>query len=169
MPDVPDAGAAGPGTTARGLGHTGYMVDVSRTLTVRPALPTVIGYLKDFAHAESWDPGTVSCVQISDGPVAVGTEWRNVSVFRGKETTLTYRLERIEVDKLVFVGRNKTATSTDTVSFAALRGGGTSITYHSHVVFHGIAKLADPFMKKEFDRLGDELIGTMTAAVDELD
>ena len=145
------------------------MVNVSRTLSVRPAPATVIGYLKDFAHAEAWDPGTVSCVQITSGPVGVGTEWRNVSVFRGKETTLTYRLERIEDDRLVFVGRNKTATSTDTVSFVALGDGGTSITYRSDVVFHGIARLADPFMKKEFDRLGDELIGTMTTAVNKLD
>lgn len=145
------------------------MVDVSRTLTVRPPLPRVIGYLKDFAHAESWDPGTVSCAQVTDGPVGIGTEWRNVSAFRGRETTLTYRLESIEDDQLVFVGRNKTATSTDTLSFAPLDDGGTSITYHAHVVFHGIARLADPFMKKEFDRLGDELIDTMTTAVDKLD
>jgi hypothetical protein len=37
------------------------------------------------------------------------------------------------------------------------------------VVFHGLAKLADPFMKKEFDRLGDALIGTMTTALGKLD
>ncbi|HEY0814593.1 MAG TPA: SRPBCC family protein [Pseudonocardia sp.] len=145
------------------------MVDVSRTLTVRTPPPTVLDYLKDFANAESWDPGTVSCTQSTEGPVAVGTEWRNVSQFRGRETTLTYRLERIEDDRLVFVGRNKTATSTDTISLAALDGGGTSVTYRAHVVFHGIARLADPFMKKEFDRLGDELIGTMTVALEKLD
>lgn len=144
------------------------MVDVSRTLTVRPALPAVVDYLTDFARAEEWDPGTVTCVRITDGPVRVGTEWRNVSVFRGKETTLVYRLEQIAADRLVFVGRNKTATSTDTVTFGALPDGGTSITYRSEVVFHGLARLADPFLKKEFDRLGDELIGTMTAAVNKL-
>jgi hypothetical protein len=145
------------------------MVDVSRTLTVRTALPTVVEYLKDFANAESWDPGTVSCTQVSAGPVGVGTEWRNVSEFRGRETTLIYRLERIEDDLLVFVGSNKTATSTDTLSFTALDDGGTSITYHAHVVFHGIARLADPFMKKEFDRLGDELVDTMATALEKLD
>lgn len=145
------------------------MVDVSRTLTVRTDLEKVVAYLRDFAHAESWDPGTVSCTKSTDGPVAVGTEWRNVSQFRGKETTLTYRLEKDEDKLLVFVGRNKTATSTDTISFGALDAGGTSITYHAKVVFHGFAKLADPFMKKEFDRLGDELIGTMTKSLEALD
>ncbi|RZT84211.1 polyketide cyclase/dehydrase/lipid transport protein [Pseudonocardia sediminis] len=144
------------------------MVDVSRTLTVRPALPTVVEYLKDFARAEEWDPGTVTCVKITDGPVGLGTEWRNTSEFRGKNTTLVYRLEDIADDRLVFVGRNKTATSTDTVTFTPLDDGGTSITYRSEVVFHGLAKLADPFMKKEFDRLGDELVPKMTTAVNKL-
>jgi carbon monoxide dehydrogenase subunit G len=143
------------------------MVDVSRTLTVRAPLPSVVDYLKDFAHAESWDPGTVSCVQTTAGPVGVGTEWRNVSEFRGKETTLTYRLAELEPQRLVFVGRNKTATTTDEITFAPVDGG-TELTYHAHVEFHGVAKLADPFMKKEFDRLGDELIGTMTRALEAL-
>ena len=145
------------------------MVDVSRSITVPTALPKVVSYLKDFANAESWDPGTVSCTQTTGGPVEVGTEWRNVSEFRGRETTLTYRLDAVADDRLVFVGKNKTATSTDTLSFTAPDGGGTTITYHAHVVFHGLAKLADPFMKKEFDRLGDELVGTMTTALEKLD
>jgi carbon monoxide dehydrogenase subunit G len=143
------------------------MVDVSRSLTVRTPLPAVVDYLKDFAHAEEWDPGTVSCVQTTDGPVGIGTEWRNVSQFRGKETTLTYQLERAEERRLVFVGTNKTATSTDDLTFEGLDEG-TTITYHAHVEFHGLAKLADPFLKKEFDRLGDELIHTMTTAVEKL-
>jgi len=143
------------------------MVDVSRTLTVRTPLPAVVDYLKDFAHAEEWDPGTVTCVQTTEGPVGIGTEWRNVSQFRGKETTLTYRLDRVEERRLVFVGTNKTATSTDDITFAETADG-TAITYHAHVVFHGLAKLVDPLMKKEFDRLGDELVHTMATAVEKL-
>lgn len=144
------------------------MVQVSRTLTVRPDVATVVDYLRDFANAEQWDPGTVTCVRIGDGPVEIGTEWRNTSVFRGKETTLVYRLEQAGPTRLVFVGRNKTATSTDTITFRALDGGGTEVTYAVDVVFHGIARLADPFMRKEFDRLGDELVHTMATAVDKL-
>lgn len=144
------------------------MVDVSRTLTVTTPLPAVVEYLKDFANAEEWDPGTVSCRQITEGPVGIGTEWRNVSEFRRRQTTLVYRLERAEERRLVFVGKNKTATSTDDITFAETGSGGTTITYAVHVVFHGLARLADPFMKKEFERLGDELIHTMTAAVEKL-
>jgi carbon monoxide dehydrogenase subunit G len=144
------------------------MVDVSRTLSVSTPLPKVVDYLRDFARAEEWDPGTISCTQTTDGPVDVGTEWRNVSEFRRRETTLTYRLEKVEDARLVFVGRNKTATSTDDLTFTPTPAGGTTVTYHAHVVFNGLAKLADPFLKKEFNRLGDELVGTMSAALEKL-
>ena len=131
------------------------MVDVERVFTVNKSMAQVHDYLRDFARAEEWDPGTVSCRQQSPGPVAVGTTWANVSEFRGKETELTYTLTQDSPDHLQFVGENKTVTSTDDISFAEVDGG-TRITYHAEFEFHGLAKLAVPFVKGELDELGDK-------------
>ena len=92
------------------------MIDVQRTFTVSKDPGQVVAYLKDFGNAEQWDPGTVTCVQVSPGQVEEGTTWRNVSKFRGKETELTYRLDKLSEQELVFVGENKTAHSTDTIT-----------------------------------------------------
>jgi carbon monoxide dehydrogenase subunit G len=144
------------------------MVHVQRTFTVTPSVEAVVDYLKDFAHAEAWDPGTVSCTREGgDGPVAVGTTWHNVSKVRGKETELTYRLERLEGARLTFVGENKTATSTDDITFRATDAG-TEITYDSDIVFHGLAKLADPLMHGEFEKLGDETVDQLTRVLNAL-
>ena len=59
------------------------MPTVSRTFRVDPAPASVIDYLKDFSHAQEWDPGTEQCMQTSPGPVAVGTRWHNVSTCTG--------------------------------------------------------------------------------------
>jgi carbon monoxide dehydrogenase subunit G len=131
------------------------MIEETRTFVVRRLRADVVQYLSDFGNAEQWDPGTVSCVQNSPGPIAVGTTWRNVSRFRGKETELTYRLVEASDERLVFVGRNNTATSTDTMTFEDAGPGGTEISYHAAIEFHGLAKLATPFLKSEFDKLGD--------------
>jgi carbon monoxide dehydrogenase subunit G len=144
------------------------MVHVERSFVVLPPVEEVVGYLKDFAHAEAWDPGTVRCTREGDsGPVQVGTTWHNVSKVRGKETELTYRLERLETHRLTFVGKNKTATSNDDMTFDAVAGG-TRITYKSDITFHGIFKLADPFMRKEFEGLGDQTVEKMTRALNQL-
>jgi carbon monoxide dehydrogenase subunit G len=145
------------------------VVHVQRTFTVDPPVDLVVGYLKDFAHAEAWDPGTERCERdgVATDPVVVGTKWHNVSKVRGKETELSYRLERLEPARLTFVGTNKTATSTDDITFQE-SGGGTRITYDSNIVFHGLAKLADPIMRREFERLGEETVEQMTTVLNGL-
>ena len=99
------------------------MVHVQRTFTVNQPVDVVVDYLKDFGHAEQWDPGTVSCTRVGNGPVGVGSSWQNVSKVRGRETQLEYRLERLEPRRITFVGKNKTATSTDDITLAEASGG----------------------------------------------
>jgi carbon monoxide dehydrogenase subunit G len=145
------------------------MVHVQRTFPVSKPVAEVVDFLKDFGNAEAWDPGTVACTRQAGevGPVRVGTKWDNVSKVRGKETKLTYRLERLESQRITFVGENKTATSTDDITFETVDGV-TQISYDSNIVFHGLAKLADPFMRKEFERLGDETVEKMTRVLNAL-
>jgi carbon monoxide dehydrogenase subunit G len=131
------------------------MVDVTRTFDVATPLREVLDYLKNFANAEEWDPGTLSCDPLGDGPVAVGSRWHNVSKIAGVETELDYELTRLEPGRVVFVGRNDTATSTDDISLvAAAERPGTTITYHATIEFHGAAKLAAPLAKVAFEKVG---------------
>ncbi|GAA3001649.1 SRPBCC family protein [Actinokineospora diospyrosa] len=133
------------------------MVDVTRTFTVQTAPDAVLDYLRDFARAEEWDPGTIRCDRLDDGPVRVGSTWRNVSKFLGSETELTYELTAAEADRLRFVGKNDTATSTDDIRVLPGEHQGTSsVTYHAHVEFHGAAKLAAPLAKIALEKLGTE-------------
>ncbi len=140
------------------------MITVERTFDVGRSPEVVVGYLKDFAHAEEWDPGTKTCVQQTDGPVAVGTRWHNVSELKGHRTELTYELVRLEPGHLTFVGRNGSATSTDDIHVAAADAGAT-ITYHAQIELHGIARLVQPLLEREFERLGDETRDRITAAI----
>ena len=80
---------------------------------------------------------------------------------------LSYELTQAEPDRLTFVGKNKTATSTDDMTFESVDGS-TSITYRSTVVFNGLAKVVDPLMKREFNRLAQELVPLMTRTLEAL-
>jgi carbon monoxide dehydrogenase subunit G len=140
------------------------MVDVERSFMVEQPVATVVEYLMDFSRAQDWDPGTLECTRVDPGPVRKGSEWHNVSEFRGRRTELTYRLVRLEDRRLTFVGTNRTATSTDDLTFRPTEGG-TLVTYHSAVRFKGLARLADPFLRGEFERLGDELTRSLPEAI----
>jgi len=143
------------------------MVSVIRTFTVDKPMKEVVEYLADFSHAAAWDPGTRSCVRTDDGPLAVGSTWHNVSEFRGKEARLSYRLVQREDNRLVFQGENKSATSTDNMTFTPVESG-TSISYQAHIEFHGIIKLFGWIAQAEFNRLGDETVVQMTRVINAL-
>jgi carbon monoxide dehydrogenase subunit G len=128
---------------------------VSRTFSVTTPPEVVIPYLADFSHAEAWDPGTVSCVATEPGPVAVGSSWHNTSKIAGISSELTYTLERLSNQQIVLVGRNKTATSTETIEVTPA-GTGSSITYTNETVFNGVAKLAAPLVKIVFEKIGKD-------------
>ncbi len=137
------------------------MPTVSRTFTVARPPDAVIGYLKDFANAEEWDPGTVSCSRADSGPVAVGSTWHNVSKVAGITTELTYALKELEADHLVFVGENDSATAVDTIRVAP-SGAGTEITYRADLTMHGLAKLSTPAMKLIFEKLANDTAKRLT-------
>jgi carbon monoxide dehydrogenase subunit G len=145
------------------------MVDVTRTFTAAVALDKAAAFLRDFSNASAWDPGTESCTQVSDGPVAVGTQWHNVSKLFGVTTELTYTLVTDEPDHVVLEGKNKTATSVDDITLTAEGPASTRIEYHAHVEFNGAAKVAGPFLKAGFEaKVAPETVEKMTAALERL-
>ncbi|MFJ9344168.1 SRPBCC family protein [Streptomyces sp. NPDC101733] len=131
------------------------MVAVQRSFTVARPSSVLRDYLKDFARTEEWDPGTKTCERLDAGPVRVGSSWSNVSVFRGRETRLTYRLVRLDENRLTFVGENKSVTTTDDVVLTPREGGATRLTYRARLDFKGLLRLAEPFLRKDFERLAD--------------
>lgn len=141
------------------------MPTVERTFTVTPPPAEVIEYLKDFARTEEWDPGTQSCTQNGSGPVQVGTTWHNVSKFAGRETELEYELKELTDSRLVFVGNNKSATTTDTITVLP-QGTGSEITYRADLELHGLASVAGPALKPIFEKLADDTEKQLTEVLD---
>jgi carbon monoxide dehydrogenase subunit G len=137
------------------------MATVERTFTVTASPAAVLAYLKDFGHAERWDPGTESCTRTDSGPVAVGSTWRNRSKIFGISTELIYTLRELADDRVVFVGENDTATSIDTIAVRP-SGSGSELTYHAEVAMHGFARLADPVVRLAFEKLAGDTEKQMT-------
>ena len=128
----------------------------------------VIAYLADFSHAERWDPGTERCVRQDSGPVRVGSSWQNVSKIAGVRTELLYTLEELSADRIVLVGRNETAISTETIEVTATSTG-SSITYTNRVEFQGAAKAATPLAKVIFEKLGNDTEKRLVEVLNGLD
>ena len=143
------------------------MTTVARTFEVLPAPAVVMEYLKDFGNAEEWDPGTVTCTRLDPGPVQVGSRWHNTSRIAGITTELTYELTELAGDRIVLVGHNDTATSTDTIAVEPHQSG-SRITYQALIEMKGAARLAAPLVKVVFEKVGNDTVDEMTRAINRL-
>jgi len=144
------------------------MITISRTFTVAAPAEAVFAYLKDFGNTNEWDPATQQTTRNDAGPLAVGANWHHASKVLGVRSELTYLLQAVESDRLVFVGRSEGATSTDTITVRPAAAGRTEVTYRVELEMHGLAKLAAPVMKIEFERLGDETAVRLTEVLNRL-
>lgn len=147
------------------------MIRVTRTTTVTASPEAVVAYLQDFGNAEEWDPGTRSCTRLDDGPIRVGSSWRNVSRVLGRETTLDYALVELRPDGVVFEGRNSGARTVDDIRVAPADGeetAGTAVDYLATVELQGWSRLAYPLMHLAFVRLAHSTIEQLRRTLDGL-
>ena len=132
------------------------VMDIVRSVTVDQPVERVFTYLSDFTTTTEWDPGTVRTTrEVGDG--GVGTRYRNVSRFLGRETELVYVVEELSpLQRVRLRGENRTVVAHDTMSFTANTDGTTTVTYRASFELNGLARLAGPLLGPAFRRLGDE-------------
>jgi len=141
------------------------MIRIQRVVTVGRSVGEVFAYLADFENTNEWDPGTVRTTRIA-GSGGVGTTYRNVSRFAGRETELEYTaVELREPGLLRFRGENGTVTAHDTIWLEPTGPGVTELTYRAEFVFKGIARWLAPLLRRQFSKLGDDAARQLRAVL----
>ena len=144
------------------------MVNVVREFTVKADPAAVVDYLKDFSHAEEWDPGTVSCTRKDSGEIAVGSQWDNTSKLLGNTTSLVYELEELRPDGVKFRGTNAQSVAYDIIDVAPAPEG-AKVRYEADITLKGVAKLADPALKILFEaKVAKEVVEELTRVLESL-
>lgn len=137
---------------------------LERTITTTAPIDSVFAYLSDFTSTNDWDPGTVKTTLIS-GDGGVGTDYRNISKFAGRETELIYTVIELEPGrKIALRGKNKTVTAIDTMTFTSTPNG-TEVTYVADFTFSFANRLVGLLFAPAFKKLGDEAEEGMTKAL----
>lgn len=142
------------------------MPEIYRRIQTRTDAAVVFDYLTDFENAVEWDSGTRSCVRI-DGDGGVGTTYRNVSSFMGREVTLEYTVEKVDAPHFVIVGRSGNTTSTDAITVTP-SGTGCVVDYRAQFEFGGLTRLLTPLLIPALQRLGDKTERTLHDALEQL-
>ena len=145
------------------------MTTLHRTVTTTADPDVVFDYLVDFANAEEWDSGTVSCVRLS-GTGGIGSVYRNVSAFMGQTVELEYVVTEADYAARRFVveGRNATTTSRDTIVVAPAAGGGSTVDYTADFTFAGPARFLGPVLRLPLEGLARRTAAQLTDVLNRL-
>ena len=128
---------------------------LQRSVETSASPAVVFAYLSDFTHTNEWDPGTVRTILVS-GDGGVGTTYANTSKFLGRETELTYEVEKHQPDSLFALrGENKSVVAHDTMEIVATATG-SKVTYTADFEFKGLGKFVAPLLAPALKKLGDE-------------
>ena len=132
-------------------------VTATRTVTADQPIDKVAAFLSDFTTTAEWDPHTVSCTQLDDGPVGVGARYENVQHLAGRDSTLMYEVTEYEPGhRIVLEGGNDTVRSRDEMVFEATAEGRTQVTYNVSIDLLGVAKVARPALALGLKKVADE-------------
>jgi uncharacterized protein YndB with AHSA1/START domain len=143
------------------------MPSVSRTFTTTAPPGAVFDYLADFTNTEEWDPGTRSCERIS-GDGGVGTTYRNVSSFLGRESEITYTTVELErPTRIHLTGHNEQFDGHDVLGIRA-HGTGSEVTYSAEFAFSGAARLAVPVVAAYLPLLARRTVAQLRGCLDTL-
>jgi carbon monoxide dehydrogenase subunit G len=141
------------------------MPSVTRTFTTTASPESAHAYLADFRHAEEWDPGTQTCERTS-GDGGVGTTYRNVSSFLGREVEITYTTAELAPPSRVHLrGTNESFEGHDIFEIRP-SGRGAEITYRADMSFSGLSKLAAPAVAAYLPILARKTVDQLRTCLD---
>lgn len=130
------------------------MPKIERTITVPGRAEEVFAYLSDFTTTEEWDPPTRTTDRVS-GDGGIGTRYRNVSKFLGKEAETIYTVVALEAPHRFEVEGDTSSMRLHDSIAVEQTGEDVRVTYRAEFHPEGAAKLATPLLPPALKALGD--------------
>jgi carbon monoxide dehydrogenase subunit G len=138
-------------------------VRYEREIEVGPDPASVFAYLADFTNTAGWDPGIASARRLSPEPTATGSRFEVVALFRGREQRFEYTVtELVEGKRIALRGESEKAVSDDVLTVGE-SGGRTCVRYEADLRLKGFRRVAEPFLRPTFRRMGDGALDGLAA------
>lgn len=124
---------------------------------------SAFSYLADFTNAAEWDPGIVEARRLTEAPTSVGSRFEVIAVFRDRRQRFEYTVTEYEDGRRVALrGEGEKALSDDVITVSGVDGR-TRIAYDADIRLKGVYRVAEPFLRSTFSRMGDEALDGLAA------
>ncbi len=128
------------------------MIRISHELVVRRPVEVVFPYASNLENMPQW--GTSLAVEkLTEGPIGVGTRYREQAAFRGRRMELPDEVVAYEPNRTFAVHTaSRMLDSTTTTTFEPIGEGTTRLTYRVEARPFGLVRLAAPLIARGIKR-----------------
>jgi carbon monoxide dehydrogenase subunit G len=153
------------GSSSRSRAHRIENVLYRREIEVAGDPQAVFDYLADFAHAAEWDPGVAEARRMTPAPTQVGSRFEVIAEFRGRRQRFEYVVTEYEDGRRVVLrGEGAKARSDDVITVGG-GGGRARVGYEADIRRKGVYRIAEPFLRSSFRRMGDDALDGLATAL----
>jgi uncharacterized membrane protein len=143
------------------------MIALSNQIEIDRPVADVFRFIAHVENTPKWQPAVIESVQITEGPLRVGSQFREVATMMGRRvTTVCEVTEYVPERKLGWK-----ATSTGPFSYATSytftpAGNRTRIDIVGTFSLRGLWRLLEPVVKSEVRKESAQELTTMKAAIE---
>ena len=139
-----------------------------REIEVPVGSAAAFAYIADFSTAAEWDPGIVEARRLTLAPTAVGSRFEVIALFRGRQQRFEYQVTEYEDGtRIALHGEGEKARSDDVITVTP-HDGGTRVVYEADIRLKGVFRVAEPFLRGTFERMGDAALDGLAARLADL-
>ena len=142
------------------------MSHIQASIQIERPVSDVFAYAADIGNMAAWSGEVVEAAQISEGPMAVGTQFRGVGKFLGRRMETIVEVTALEPDaKFAFKTVSGPVKSENSLTFESV-GGGTKVTEAIDAELGGVFGFADPLVARMLGRQFDTNLANMKDLVE---
>ena len=143
------------------------MITLRNQLDIDRSIAEVFDFIVNVENAPKWQPAVIETTRITDGPIRVGTQFREVAKFMGRNTnTICEVIELEPLKRFAFKGTSNGPVSYQSTYTFEANGNATRIAIVGNFRFKGVWRLLEPFIKGEVSKESAQELKEMKAAIE---
>jgi uncharacterized protein YndB with AHSA1/START domain len=126
------------------------MITLQETIELERPVAEVYDYLVHIENTQKWQPAVIEVTRLTEGPIRVGTQFREVAKMMGRRIHTTCEITRLEPNRIMaFEGTSDGPLEYRTTYTLEPNGSGTRLRIEGSFRTRGIWRLLEPILKSE--------------------
>ena len=143
------------------------MVTLRNTLEVRRPVSAVYDFLVNLENVPKWQPAVIETKRVTEGPIRVGTQFREVAKLMGRRVEGLCEITQLEPGKTIaFHGTPHGPFSYEATYTLESLGDATRISIVGHFRFKGLWRLLQPLARVMLSMESAQELAAMKVAIE---